>query len=675
MKSVVVMNEFTNTHYSKRGKSIGKYVLEYAARSSATEPLFASIPSENSEFVKTMDSKRDVLSDVDILLDDEASVSAQKKLEDVRYMQSVTFSNDSISLNPSELLNAANEMQRYFDNHHTILKTVISFDEDFLKETGVLSEDFDAINGPYAQIDQGKLRIGVRNALNRFGNEYFDDMKYVAAIQTDTKHVHVHLAIAEASDRKMNRRVIRDGYNNGQERGKLTKHELSFLKRSVVQELTKSEYLVSSKSQVKAIDAHDDLKIDNISLRQMKKNTILQALDVALPGNTLLWTAGSTSVEMRRANRLLEKLVDEVEENDLFDHFSMKETSTKIEKSAKEREETGELSAQQTTRWAERNIALMRQQVAQSFLDAIKRKRKEIEEDEPAPASITVQLAGQNTLSSNLPERISSGLARTKEFSARYEENKSKALEYLERMGRFDELESQGNVSDDAKAMRDFYESEAEFHGRLADRYAPYVLAPLNERLNDSRVLNQASDYLKERKEYLQTSGDAGAKHAYNELVMQETRRAWSDRFASYDDLVSVRSMHTASREDALLEPVTINDVSLSDSQDYYAALDEHLHIKNIDGNLTPNQRSVAQRIENRREVAARLAVEYLETTQQSIPESLLKNRQQETAEPVQQLFQQQYAQMPSAQTLQREIWNERETSAIRADIEDSFEF
>ena len=57
-------------------------------------------------------------------------------------LSGLAFSQDNISLSDIEARTVAAQIQLGFDSGHTVQKMIISFTEDFLKRTGVVSDSF-----------------------------------------------------------------------------------------------------------------------------------------------------------------------------------------------------------------------------------------------------------------------------------------------------------------------------------------------------------------------------------------------------------------------------------------------------------------------------------------------------------------------------------------------------
>src|SRR5699024_3867657 len=90
----------------------------------------------------------------------------------------LAFGYGSVSLSDEQLQAASKDLQQHFESGKTVMKTVLSFDEDYLKRRGIVGEDFHCtIRGDYrGHIDQMKLRMAIMHGMDRMaaGSGGFD---------------------------------------------------------------------------------------------------------------------------------------------------------------------------------------------------------------------------------------------------------------------------------------------------------------------------------------------------------------------------------------------------------------------------------------------------------------------------------------------------------------------
>lgn len=137
-QSVVVVNEYTIKTGSKsgsRGGTPGDYVLRYMARNLATEGIAPErLQDDDKAILKYMARKEAVETTNSI-------PKMKRKMRDAQKM-AVAFGYGDVALSDEGLKRASKDIQQQFDNGKTVLKTVLSFDEEYLREHGIISEDF-----------------------------------------------------------------------------------------------------------------------------------------------------------------------------------------------------------------------------------------------------------------------------------------------------------------------------------------------------------------------------------------------------------------------------------------------------------------------------------------------------------------------------------------------------
>src|SRR5699024_2495861 len=202
-QDVVVVNEYSVPlpgGKGSRGGTPGNYVTRYMAREQAVESLAPIQRVRTDDFIMRYMARDSAV--------ERPGATRQGIKTEMRQAQGdggVAFGYGSVSLSDDQLRAASKDIQRRFESGKTVLKTVLSFDESYLKKHGIVGEDFSCQKvGDYrGHIDQMQLRMAVMHGLDRMsgGTSGFDDLRYVGVIQVDTEHVHCHLAIDRKSTR------------------------------------------------------------------------------------------------------------------------------------------------------------------------------------------------------------------------------------------------------------------------------------------------------------------------------------------------------------------------------------------------------------------------------------------------------------------------------------------
>ena len=228
-QSVVVVNEFTTktANGGTRGGTPGDYVLRYMARDGATEDL-TPVRKDTENFIMRYMARKEAV---------DVARSVPELKEDMRDIQGdggIAFGYGEVSLSHKKLKKASKDIQKNFDNGKTVLKTVLSFDESYLRQYGIIQPDFEFENeGDYrGNIDQLKLRMAIMNGMEKLSRHY-DDLQYIGVIQVDTKHVHCHLAMVD--------RGVGTIMPDGTQRGKLTDKEKQDIRRGIDSYLDESQ--------------------------------------------------------------------------------------------------------------------------------------------------------------------------------------------------------------------------------------------------------------------------------------------------------------------------------------------------------------------------------------------------------------------------------------------------
>ena len=257
MHDIVIVNEFSVN--GSRGKTPGNYILEYCLRDEATEnmaPTFvksSKVQQINEQFQnmihtpeidmepkykkrKKSDAKSNSESEEVDISNDYVRYMARETATNVLLLKGVDnveklksefkgiqklsgrgFNDKSISLSNDEIRAIASDADDAMaDKNKTILKTVVSFDTDYLIRMGVLpaGTEVKKKGDLYGKADQAKLRMAIQHGMRNIKSD-FSDLKWIGAIQSDTEHIHCHLL---AWDDGPGKRFAR----NGEQKGKLS---------------------------------------------------------------------------------------------------------------------------------------------------------------------------------------------------------------------------------------------------------------------------------------------------------------------------------------------------------------------------------------------------------------------------------------------------------------------
>lgn len=311
-QAIVIVNEFTQD--GSRGGTPGAYVERYMARDGSAEtvsPVYVI-----SEQVARL--KRRLEKDyVDTYSDDEligytiydyltryvARGSATEKLilngesdervlydsfDKIQGYSGIAFGPRSIALAHDEFKEICDVIQEEHDKGKPVLKTVISFDTDYLKEMGVMPPDIEVKKRGdlYGKTDQAKLRLAIQNGLKTISNQY-SDLDYVGVIQVDTKHVHCHLAMV---DKGKGKRFTKDG----KQKGMINDNMKQSMRRGIDNYLTEYQIIKPLTTQMESERSNTISYVKRFVNKVIEERGIPQYLIACLPkDNKNLWYASN----------------------------------------------------------------------------------------------------------------------------------------------------------------------------------------------------------------------------------------------------------------------------------------------------------------------------------------------------------------------------------------------
>ena len=276
-KSIVIVSEFTvknNKGGGSRGATPGRYVERYMAREAATEPI--------DRFVQGYMARPSATEAIGAVTDGS-----------VHPYDGVAFGDNCISLSSKQLKEKSKTIQKAFDSGKTVLKTVLSFDTEYLKERNVLPDDFvmTGRGAAHNHLDQQKLRMAIMKGVERMS---FDEPCYVGVIQVDTAHVHCHLAIADLG--------IGTVRPDGQQKGMISEKDKRKLRQSIDGVL---DELQTSKAACANYETAEKLAVKATTMHTFAEKGFTQAFIAALPDDKSVWRANTNRKDMRLANTLL----------------------------------------------------------------------------------------------------------------------------------------------------------------------------------------------------------------------------------------------------------------------------------------------------------------------------------------------------------------------------------
>lgn len=224
-REIIIRNEFSNKYYASggdlgsRGGSFQAYIVGYMARDEASDALFP-LDSQvetifEDDYANELDNR--LLGKMSTLTDEETSEILFGDLTNrsMKY-DGLAFDDKRLSMSYTEVLNKSQEIQKAFEEGHSVQKFIVSFTDDYLRKMGVLPDDFRLTErgDHFGNVDQLKLRHAIQDGMHEMLQEgSFENPSWIGLIQLDTKHVHAHMV---ACDQVFgNSRLMADGLDRG----------------------------------------------------------------------------------------------------------------------------------------------------------------------------------------------------------------------------------------------------------------------------------------------------------------------------------------------------------------------------------------------------------------------------------------------------------------------------
>lgn len=270
MTDIVVRNKFTNLNNQSNGNTPSEFVKTYTLRKSATELVYpVSTDDHDQPYVYTDSRESQVqafnLNRETVEVDYLSSAQSADLYSDTLQMEGRCFNLNHLSLATSLIEETTTSIQKAFDEAHTVLLMVVSFDTNFLRNKGVLVKE-DTIRTYYNprgavanQTDELKLRSAVKHGLNKL-TETLGYTKPIAigSIQLDTDNPHAHIVLTETAPRhESNAKLFYDGL----EWGTLSPQQIDVFSKAIEFDL----------NQTYEVDAHPSTNITNTLDRTQSK--------------------------------------------------------------------------------------------------------------------------------------------------------------------------------------------------------------------------------------------------------------------------------------------------------------------------------------------------------------------------------------------------------------------
>lgn len=468
-RDIIVKNEYTlrlPDGSGTRGSTPGNYAVQYMARPDAVETL-APIRRDRVDNYVTRYAARDSAVDRAITPSD-----VRTEIADHLKYGGVAFGYGQVSLSNQEVKEAGEDIQRLFDDGKTVLKTVLSFDQEYLRRHGIIDEEFQVKERGdyYGNIDQLKLRMGIMDGLRRLSHDY-DDLRYVGVIQVDTKNVHCHLAMVDAGEGLI--------AEDGTQKGKLSERQMMLIRRGVDASLDEMQQIKHMSSAVHYERRNVTTYVKRWTHDQMRKESLPQFLLACLPEDKNMWRAGSNRQEMRKPNEILKEIVTDVLEQD---DSGMSLAMTKVYDYANTRRENEKLTTKQWGKLVDQG----RDRIVEGCMNGVYGMLKVIPEDiqEIKTPMLSTMSLDMEELTHQYKSVLDSGKDsdtvvefgyRLRSYSSRLRHHRDKREDYHARAREWEQANSIGAADAASRPLYDFYQEEEDYHARCAAKYQHFL--------------------------------------------------------------------------------------------------------------------------------------------------------------------------------------------------------
>lgn len=459
-QSIVVVNEYTIKNKSgkggSRGGTPGDYVMRYMSRTGATEDLTPVRLQDTDSYITRYMARKEAAENM-------SPVGEIKKgMRAAQGYGGVAFGYGDISMSDEKLRAVSKDIQAQFDSGKTIMKTVLSFDEEYLKQHGIVDTDFELKKrGDYrGNIDQMKLRMAIMAGVEKMGRRDYDDLQFVGVIQVDTEHVHCHLAMVD----KGRGNITKDGT----QRGKIPESCKRELRRGIDGYLTENQPVRQMTSNITHDKRNARCFIKKYTHATMAEHGTPQFLLACLPEDKRLWRAGTNRKEMKKANSIVREYVMQVLDQP---DSGYKEALAEISKYADFRRQNEDLTDAEHRQLLKNG----RERVVEDCMNGVYAVLKNIP-DEQRPVR-TPMLDAMSMDYEEMSEEAKSDPMmefgfKLRSYSSRLDHHKKERHKYHEAVKLYEATE---NTSQDSRALYQFYQVEEDYNARLMCKYQHFL--------------------------------------------------------------------------------------------------------------------------------------------------------------------------------------------------------
>lgn len=504
-QDIVIRSEYTNNARSapgkgSRGASPGQYVMRYMAREDATEvltPVKSFVGEKISPLTPLMGERYDGVGFMRYIARKDATEQLKAKQDEnlqdadafgsplvlkhkfrkIDRQSGRAFGTHGISLSHKELESSSERIQEAFDTGHSVQKIIVSFTEDYLRDTGVLDHQFTHKGrGSYkGHIDQLKLRQAITDGVNQMIKAgRFSDPEWVGTIQLDTSHVHAHIALVDKSFSKSRMR------DDGADRGKINEREKKMFRKGVHFSLEDMKELKSFHKQASLERQNVVAFVKDYAYSTLSENSPIQLLMAALPKDRRQWRYRTNRVSMKHPNTMAKEIVERVFEKEPEESgykVAMQAVheyaDESLERNNLTREEHQELVAEGRERIIERSVNGLYKSLKKIDPSMLQTRTTMTDIQSSSDEELAQALKSKSTTTGGFD--AAAFTLRVRGYNKRQMVHTEKARDHFSMAAEYDWAKEQGLVDTTAHVMRLYYEEELRFHMGLTDKYRKFM--------------------------------------------------------------------------------------------------------------------------------------------------------------------------------------------------------
>lgn len=213
----------------------------------------------------------------------------------IQYMENPLKTNNvfneiSDSLSKEEIIIIKESFVQSQRNESPMWQQVFSFDNQFLKENGLLAED--------GKLNEAPLKKATKIAMEEFKSKmnFNESMNWVGAIHYNTDNIHIHIAVVE---QESSRPIIESGKYAGQRKAKIPQRVMKQVKSKFINSMIDRNYELNRINDLMRLELNKqvkDLNLDKDIITFQKVNHLLKEL----PPDRRLWRYNNNVLKKHR---------------------------------------------------------------------------------------------------------------------------------------------------------------------------------------------------------------------------------------------------------------------------------------------------------------------------------------------------------------------------------------